>query len=518
MAGTGHAVVIGGSVAGICAARALRDRFGTVTICEQDALPSNGPGRRGTPQAWHNHFLLDVGREAIETLFPGFTDLLLANGGSRLDPGFDAATCCATGWMPRARTGMSTLFASRMTVEATLRELLLRDPGIVIRDGVRVDGLVSEVAGSRTRVTGVTYRDSGSAARGELAADLVVDAAGRGSPGSKWMRDLGFEVEELTLDAKVSYSSRWYRLPEEQISWWKWMMVLPEADPRVAASHQYLCIVFPVEDNRIIAMMASWGLPAPSDTASFEQLARQTRTKEFARVLDAAEPLTDVHTTRATRNIWRRFDRLPAPPAGFIALGDAVCAFNPIYGQGMSSAAVAGVLVQRIGRDTDPASPEFPAAFYAEQARFLKRPWTLAMTRDRGYEHAQGTEAIIDGPHKTMLRRINWPAFQFFAEAVWQDPVVDSHFNQVLNLGESLPRFLINPRVLAGLGLYGARKLLGRTGVPSTVPPHLPPPETDYSTLRGAALVDRPGTLRRQPTTVPASPDRRRILPRSDRG
>ncbi|MEV6325492.1 FAD-dependent monooxygenase [Nocardia sp. NPDC051787] len=483
MADSGHAVVIGGSIAGMCTARALRGRFGKITILEQDVLPTQAQGRRGTPQAWHNHFLLDVGREAIESLFPGFTERLLELGGMDLDPGYHGATCFATGWMPRARTRMSVLFASRPTLEAAMRDVMRGDSGIELREGMRVLALLSDDSGPEAVVTGVSYRER-TGARGELAADFVVDATGRGSRSPAWMRELGFEIEELTLDAKVSYSSRLYRLPEESVAWWKWMTVLPDSDPNAPEAHQYLCIVFPIENNFIIAMMGSWGLPTPTDALSFERLARDTRSPEFARVLDAAQPMSEVHHTRSTHNRWRRFDRLSTPPPRFIAVGDAVGAFNPIYGQGMSCAAVTGLIVQRLARDLDPLATEFPAAFYAEQARFLRRPWALALTRDRGYEHARGTETISAGPHQRLLRRVNWPAFQFFAEAVWQDAALDRHFDRLLNVRESLPEFLTNPRVLAGLGLYGTRRLLGLTRIPSTVPAHLPPPGTDYSSLR----------------------------------
>ncbi|MEV0366736.1 hypothetical protein [Nocardia fusca] len=311
------------------------------------------------------------------------------------------------------------------------------------------------------------------------------------------MRDLGLEVEELTLDAKVGYSSRIYQLPDEPISWWKFMTVFPETHPKAPESQQYICIVFPIENNCIVAMMGSWGLPAPSDVESFERLARETRSTEFGRVLDASKPLTGVHHTRSTRNVWRRFDRLSAPPPGFIAVGDAVCAFNPIYAQGMSAAAVSGLVVEQLMHCIDPCSAEFPAAFYAEQARVLQRPWSLAVSRDSGYDHAQGTETITGGLRKNVLRRLTWPAFQFLAEAIWQDSVVDAHFNRVLNIQESLADFLTNPRVLAGLGLYGAKKLLRLTGMPPPVPAHRPPPDTDYSALRGLA--------RHEPVSVPES-------------
>jgi FAD dependent oxidoreductase len=78
--GEGHAVVIGAGIGGLCAARALLSRFAKVTVLESDSLPKSPDGRRGTPQAWHNHLLLEAGRTAVESLFDGFTDRLIANG------------------------------------------------------------------------------------------------------------------------------------------------------------------------------------------------------------------------------------------------------------------------------------------------------------------------------------------------------------------------------------------------------------------------------------------------------
>lgn len=491
MTGTDHAVVIGASIGGLCAARALQRRFAKVTILEADSLPNEPQGRKGTPQAWHNHFLLASGREAIESLFPGFTERLLANGGCEIDPGLQAANCLLNGWAPRSRTDMRMYFASRPMVELTIREFVTADPGISLVQRARVTGLLSERADEGLTIRGVTYRDAAGSQR-EMTADFVVDAAGRGSRASTWMKDFGAEPEELTLDAKVSYSSRWYRWPRSDLPWYRFLTTFPDPDPNAPEPHQYLCSVFPIERDSFIAVMGSWGLPMPTDVASYETVARQTRTREFARLLDASQPLSDVHHTRSTRNVWRRFDRIASPPIGFITLGDAVCAFNPIYAQGMSCASMAAVILERLlSGCIDTGSPEFPKTFYVEQAKFLKGVWVLALSRDAGYAQTTGTEALPDGIRKRLLRKTTWPVFHYVSQACWGDPVVQKHFDRVYNLQETVYDLLKNPRVLLGLVRYGVTATLGISKIPPPVSPELPPPHQDFTALRDAVVRRR---------------------------
>lgn len=487
VANAGHAVVIGASIGGLCAARALQHRFAKVTILEADSLPTTPQGRRGTPQAWHNHFLLAAGREAIESLFPGFTQRLIDNGGCEIDPGLQAANCLINGWAPRSKTDMRMYFASRPMIEMTIRGFVACDPGITLIESVRVDHLLSRTDVRGPVITGVSYRDATDQAR-ELAADFVIDAGGRGSRAAKWMKEFGQEPSEMTLDAKVSYSSRWYRWPSGDLPWYRFLTTFPDPDPRAPEPHQYLCSVFPIEDDSFIAVMGSWGLNMPTDVESYETAATKTRTREFSRLLTASEPLTGVHHTRSTRNVWRRFDRLTAPPRGFIALGDAVCAFNPIYAQGMSCASTAAVIVRRLSGAVDPRSAEFPKAFYAEQAKFLKGAWTLALSRDAGYEQASGSEALPEGVRKRLMRRTTWPVFHFVSQACWEDQAVQTHFDRVYNLQETVFDLLRNPRVLAGLARYAVKAWLRLSRIPPATSPELPPPDTDYTELRNRAL------------------------------
>jgi 2-polyprenyl-6-methoxyphenol hydroxylase-like FAD-dependent oxidoreductase len=482
-----HAVVIGGSIGGLCAARALQSRYLRVTILEADVLPSKPQGRKGTPQAWHNHFLLAAGREAIESLFPGFTQRLLEHGGCEIDPGMQAANCLLNGWAPRSTTNMRMLFASRPMVELTIREFVASDPSIALIEGARVTELLSRRDAEGPMVTGVTYRD-GDGQMQQLTADFVIDACGRGSQAAKWMQAFGQHVDEMTLDAKVSYSSRWYKWPTNDLPWYRFLTTFPDPNPNAPEPHQYLCSVFPIENDSFIAVMGSWGLDMPTNVEAYEAAARRTRTREFSRLLDASDPLTGVHHTRSTRNIWRRFDRLEAPPRNFVAIGDAVCAFNPIYAQGMSCAATAALIVRHLLEAMDPGSPEFPKAFYGEQAKFLKGAWTLALSRDCGYERASGTEALPEGLRKRLLRKSTWQVFHFVSQACWADETVQTHFDRVYNLQESVYDLAKNPRVLAGLLRYGVKSLLGLSKIPPATAPELPPPDTDYTALRDAVM------------------------------
>ncbi|WP_155769315.1 NAD(P)/FAD-dependent oxidoreductase [Mycobacterium asiaticum] len=372
-------------------------------------------------------------------------------------------------------------------IEMTIREFVAADADLTILEGVRATDLVSNAELDGHVVTGVRYLDVNGRIQ-DLAADFVVDAGGRGSKAATWMKELGQDVEVMTLDAKVSYSSRWYRWPTENVPWYRFLTTFPDPNPKAPEPHQYLCSIFPIENDSFIAVMGSWGLDMPKDVESYEAAARRTRTREFARILDASQPLSDVHHTRSTRNVWRRFDRLERPPRAFIAIGDAVCAFNPIYAQGMSCASTAALMARRLSESMDPRSAEFPRSFYAEQAAFLKGAWTLALSRDSGYEHASGTEALPDGFRKRLMRKTTWPVFHFVSQACWEDEVVHTHFDRVYNLQETVFELSKNPRVIAGLARYGVKSALRLSKIPPPIPPHMDPSETDYSDLRDKVL------------------------------
>ncbi|WP_406632543.1 NAD(P)/FAD-dependent oxidoreductase [Amycolatopsis sp. WGS_07] len=480
------AVVLGGSAAGLCAAGALSPYFDQVLVLERDELPEEAEHRRGVPQSKHPHFLLNSGRRAITVLFPGFEDDLIAAGGLHLMPSMDAAYLDREGWSARKRSSMTMVYSSRILIERVLRDKVRELSNVDIRERVTVRGLTT-AAGA---VTGVEIATPGGEEHRD--ADFVVDAMGRGSAVANWLVAAGWpEPEVKTLDAKVTYTSRWYDLPERRPEswWWQHLVLMPTQDRgQHPAEHEFLVNFFPIEGDRAIACMGSWGLEMPRTTDAFVESARRTRTPLFAAAMDRCAPTSEVHLTRSTGNRWRRYDRWANPPRGLAFVGDSICAFNPFYAQGISSAAGSALLLREHLASATSLDTGFCARFLKAQRALLEVPWTLAMARDRGYECAEGTERL-PAWQRRLLAAVSAPAFSLIVGAAREDDVVDEHFAKVFNLDESLGDMMRNPRVLAGLARYCVRSLLGRHRVPYGFDPQAEPPATDYSPAAAAAAA-----------------------------
>ncbi|MFH5231215.1 FAD-dependent oxidoreductase [Antrihabitans spumae] len=478
-------VILGGSVAGLCAAGAVAPHFDEVIVLERDSLPADAQHRRGVPQSKHPHFMLNSGRRAIESLFPGYEAALLAAGGRMLNPSRDAAYCEAVGWAPRKSGSMTMVYGSRILIERVLRDMVRKLDNVTIREEVVVRGIETERGGTGSgRVTGVNFTD----ANGEqsISADLVVDALGRGSSVPAWLAAAGWaEPPVRSLDAKVAYSSLWYQLPpadERPDSWWwQHLAIMPnQAKGEHPEEFDYLVNFFPIEGDRAIACMGAWGLELPKKTDSFIAAAQRIRTPVFAAAMKECEQLSEVHLTRSTGNKWRRYDLMPTPPLGLVAIGDAICAFNPFYGQGMSSAARSAIILAERLRNTTELDTWFFRAFLGDQRKSLQVPWMLAVARDQGYDHATGTETASRLVRKVSAAMV-WPVFNLITAAAREDDVVEEHFARVFNLDESMIDMAKNPRVIAGLIRYKVKLLLGRQKLPRSFDLQRDPPATDYT-------------------------------------
>jgi len=327
-----------------------------------------------------------------------------------------------------------------------------------------------------------------------IETDLVVDAMGRGSSVSSWLAAAGWpEAPVRTLDAKVTYVSRWYDLPapaERPDSWWwQHLVMMPSQEKgEHPHEHEYLVNFFPMEGNRSIACFGSWGLPMPRTVEEFEESAARLRSPMFLQAMHRSTPTSEVHLTRSTGNVWRRYDTLPHPPLGLAFVGDAICAFNPFYGQGMSSAAGSAQLLRDALDSASTLDARFATSFLAAQRRALKVPWAMAMARDRGYECATGTEEAPAWVRR-VLAGMTWPMFNLITGAAREYPVVDEHFARVFNMDESLTRMMTNPRVLSALARFRIRSALGRLTVPYGFDSQQEPPGTDHTgyTTAGAS-------------------------------
>lgn len=477
------AVVLGGSMAGLSAAGALAPYFDEVLVLERDELPPDAQHRRGVPQSKHPHFLLNSGRRALGELFPGFEADLIAAGGMPLIASMDTAHMTDVGWSPRKRGALDMVYGSRLLIERVLRDRVRALKNVTIREGVTVTGIDTDDAG---RVIGVKFSDE------EVDADLVVDALGRGSRVSDWLVAAGQpEVPVITLDAKVVYVSQWYDLPsaEERADtwWWKHMVIMPtEKKGEHPKEHDYLSNFFPIEGNRSIACMGSWGLDMPRNEDEFIAAANRLQTPKFAAAMEASTPTSEVHLTRSTGNKWRRYDKLPTAPEGIVFIGDAICGFNPFYGQGMSAAATSSVILRDALQSTTALDQKFFKGLLAAQRKNLKVAWGMAMARDRGYECATGTETVPAWMRK-ILASVGASMFNTITGASREDHVVDEHFARVFNLDESIGQMMRSPRVIFGLLRFRVRDILGRHKIPFGFDPQLDPPGKDWSVEAGTA-------------------------------
>jgi 2-polyprenyl-6-methoxyphenol hydroxylase-like FAD-dependent oxidoreductase len=431
------AVVIGASMAGLAAARVLSDRFDSVTVLDRDVLPGDNTPRRGVPQGAHGHILLVSGLRELSALFPGLEDDLVAAGGTRFDPGLELCTYRFGQRWPRSVTGLELVAMSRPQLELTVREHVTKLAGVTIRDQIAVTGLTS----ADGTITGVEL-DTGET----LDADLVVDCSGRGSRSDRWLGDLGFPApEQVEIKVGVAYATRIYRRTGTAPEGWTAIFTLPTPPQETMAA-----LVVPLEGDRWLAGIAGWHVTdPPGEVAAFEAAARALPDPATAELISREEPLTDPVVHRFPSSRRRLFEQLDRLPSGYVALGDAICSFNPIYGQGMTCAikeAVAlGAALERHGRP----DAAMAADYYGAAAEVITTPWQFAVGGDFNYPQTTGPR-----PQGVAFR--NW-----FARRIALASQIDAGVNATFH---SVQQLVAPPSVLFTPGFIARVLWLNRPG------------------------------------------------------
>jgi 2-polyprenyl-6-methoxyphenol hydroxylase-like FAD-dependent oxidoreductase len=431
-----RAVVIGAGMAGLVAARVLSERFSTVTVLDRDRLPPGSDPRRGVPQGTQPHILLVSGLQELTVLFPGFDDELIASGGTRLDTGSGLCTYRYGRRWPQEPVGYELISVSRPHLESLVRGRVSKQPNVEIRDQITVSGL----AGTDGRITGVTL-DTGET----LDADLVVDCSGRGARSDRWLTALGLPApEQVEIKVGVSYATRTYRRRPGDLPGWQAAFTLPTAPGQKAVG-----LAVPIEDNRWLVCMGGWHLAEPPhDPATFEAAARRLPDPIIAGLMSRAEPLSDVGTFRFPSSRRRQFEKLDRLPVGYVALGDSVCSFNPVYGQGMTCAAREATTLGA-ALDEHPLA-SFARPYYAAVAALVAIPWSFAVGSDFSYPETTGPR-----PRGIALR--NWFARRI-AYASQIDPEVNRAFIGVQQLLVP-PDVLFRPRFVLRVLRQARRRL-----------------------------------------------------------
>ncbi|MER7915583.1 MULTISPECIES: FAD-dependent oxidoreductase [unclassified Streptomyces] len=373
-----RAVVIGGSMAGMLAAAAVKDQVGSVEIIESGDLPEGPEPRVGVPQAVHIHLLQSGGVDALEELLPGVVDQLAVAGAHRIPVTTNMVIYSPEGWYRRwQRATHRLLTASRDLTDHVIRERVLKEPHVSVRTRARAVGLL----GDGRRVTGVRVRTAGEGAgehESELRADLVIDASGRASRLPHWLAELGIGgLAEDRVDSGLVYASRMYRAP---VPTHGWPVVSVNADPRLPEPARAGGIL-PIEGDRWhVSLMGAPGGQPTRDADAFEPFARTLRHPVIADLLELAEPLTDVSITHSTANRRHYYERLASWPDGLVALGDSVAAFNPVYGQGLSVIARGALALRDLARGG--LVPGLSRRAQRAIARPVEAAWALTVGQD----------------------------------------------------------------------------------------------------------------------------------------
>ncbi|MEZ4862745.1 MAG: FAD-dependent monooxygenase [Caldilineaceae bacterium] len=444
----GHAIVIGGSIAGMLAARVLTNHFARVTVIERDRLPETPGFRKGAPQARHAHALLARGQAVMEALFPGFINDVRSAGGVAMNMGRDLAFYLKGAWCQSFTSAIVTTGASRAVLEYTLyRRLTAGYPQVQFVQEHDVLGL--EADKERSRVTGVRLRgrNNGEDQERVLPAELVVDASGRSSRTPEWLTELGYPApEEVMVNAFPGYATRIYRRPANFAADWKALYMMPMA-PNTSRGGIILPMEADEEGERwqvtLIGLAKDY---PPTDEAGFLEFAQSLPSSRLYDAIKDAEPLTAPYGYRRAENRLRYYEKLPRYLEGYLVFGDAVYAFNPVYGQGMTVAALGSLVLdeclQLQGRDHPQDNlAGLAQRFQKKLAKVIVGPWQLATGQDMGWAVTEGGKT--PDPVTRLVNRY----FDQVLGALPHNPMVAEAFFHVQNMLKE-PTSLFHPRML----------------------------------------------------------------------
>lgn len=373
-----HALVIGGSVSGSPAAKVLSEFFDRVTILDRDELPEHAEHHRGVPQSPHLHGLLYGGRLTLDELFDdGFTNAMREAGGPYFDFAKHQAFRFPEGWIHRAPGDLMVIFATRWTMEHVIRELARKESNISFDVG-QAAGFTTTA--DKQRVTGVKLKDGRT-----IEADLVVDAAGRASKSPNWMEEIGFSAPaESWVRSFLGYATVYGYLPEDA---WPGDIKSIAAPPFPGTTRGGFVVP---QENGLVGIMAAGQTRdyPPADKEGFGEFLKTAITPVLSEMYEQLEPETEIRTTKTSHNRLVRWHELERRPQGFLAIGDAVAAFNPVYGQGITTASLQAKALRQALNDHDELDPVV-ANFPQRAMEVCQFAWTGATDADCSFE---GTE------------------------------------------------------------------------------------------------------------------------------
>ncbi|GLU48709.1 NAD(P)/FAD-dependent oxidoreductase [Nocardiopsis ansamitocini] len=455
-----RAVVLGGSMAGLLAARALADVFDEVVVVDRDELTGVRGPRRGVPHGRHAHGLVARGHQILEAQFPGLTDELVAGGVRPGDFSGDIRWYFNGRRLSSVRSGLLSVPATRPVLEHHVRSRVRELSRVRFLELHDILGLRS--TNDNSAITGVRVRPSTDGGASEVvAADLVVDTTGRGSRTPLWLEELGYQRPEAQrVKIGLAYTTRHYRLDTDPFG--DELAIIPAATPGHPRGAFFYRL--PGDGGAVeLSLTGMLGDHPPTDPEGFAEFARSVPVPDVYAAIRDAEPLDDPVTFRFPASVWHHYERLSRFPRNLLVMGDAVCSFNPIYAQGMTVAAMGSLTLGRhVGRDPQPD----PLAFFRDLAQDIESPWEFSAGADLGYPGVEGRRTV-----KTRLANAYVSRLQ---RAAVHDPALTNAFIRAAGLIDP-PQALMRPGNLVRVLRHSGRRAPapnvpgeGRDPVPGT--------------------------------------------------
>lgn len=418
---------------GLLTARVLSNHFEKVTIIEKDVVHRVAGSRKGQGHTSHLHGLLPSGLEIILKYFPGLQQEMVDHGASVVDFAESMNWYSYGGFKKRFVIGIEAIGITRPLLEHLVRERVLALPNVNLVDNTSVKQLITSE--DRLEVTGVTAEGKGRGDTSFIASDLVVDATGRGSRSPQWLKEMGYgETQASEVKVNVGYTTRLYkRHPDDPLGKnWIYCSPRPPHEKRSGA-------VFAVEGNRWMVTVGGWhGENAPLDEKGYLEFVNSLPHKDIYDIVSRSEPLSELIQYKFSSSVRRHYERFSRFPSGYLVLGDAITSFNPIYGQGMTSAALQSVELDKLLNEKI-AGRELTKTYFKRTAKIIDRIWLMATGEDFRFPETTGNRPFGINLVNKYIERIHLASIT--------DEVVCAAFLKVMGLLKP-PASLFYPGIL----------------------------------------------------------------------
>ena len=446
MSTSDSAIIIGASIAGLLTARVLAPHFKEVLILERDSLPEQAVYRTGTAQAQHAHILLRRGLLGLETLLPGYTQNLLDAGAVMTNASRDWYNFFPMGAFPNFDSDYEFICASRPLIEHTLRNTLLKQfSNVTIREQCIVNSV--QFSAEHAPLLIFTEREN-KAEELRLTADLIADASGRNSHTPTWLQQQGYGKTRTTqVKPWLGYSTRLYNkttLPPGIRA-----AIIMAKDPHITRGG----VLFPIEKGQYICTLYGFSKDyPPTDEPGFTNYAKSLRSEIIYNALSEANPLTSPKAFVKNECAYHHFAEHKRWPHGFLVMGDAVCSFNPIYGQGITSSVMAAQSLQKLLINGRPENSHWSKTAQRKIVKSYQYPWMIATNEDLRWPKTEGSSGGL--LVSVMHHFTNWIGL-----VATRNSAIAYTYIQVLHM-TSTPAALLTPSSLMRLLQDGLRQAI----------------------------------------------------------